>query len=81
VASLMPEAALLHENQHKTTKTADNTPAIITVIRNQRSLCMILSLSGVVTVATATKRMVALKLPPAPKHEPDCASDQHQPSE
>ncbi len=66
---------------NKTTKTADNTPAIITVMRNQRLLCMIFSLAGVVTVATATKRMVALKLPPAPKHEPDCASDRHQPSE
>jgi hypothetical protein len=68
-------------NISRATKTTVSTPALITVIRNQRSCSMHWYLPAVLAAAYAPRRMALPILPPMPKHESDSASDYRQPPE
>jgi hypothetical protein len=65
---------------NRTAKITVKIPALITVMRNHRSLCMTYSLSGDRNGRHAGKCRGDACSPP-PKHESNCAGDQREPTE
>jgi hypothetical protein len=65
----------------RSANTTVNTAALITVIRNQRSFPITSRLSGNCNACHMRESAGPSVLPPMPEHEPDCASNQSQPTE